>query len=130
VEKRRRELSMRTDFNLKDAYYMFKRSQGEGIEVDDLAQAMKSLGVISTKDELFILFYRLDTSKTSQISYNEFMEVLCPRQHEYGVLLQARDSFHGPKTQLKDYFSQLTRDLLKNFVRGLIDCEVSVEVIK
>lgn len=31
---------------------------------------------------------------------------------------------------LKEYFSAQTRDLLKVFVRGLIDCEVSVEIVK
>lgn len=33
-------------------------------------------------------------------------------------------------TEPKEYFSQATRDSLRKAMRGLVDCEVSIEIIK
>ena len=63
LEKMRRELAIRPDFNMTDAYKMFNRSNTfkKGIDCDDFFHALVyGLGLNITKDEMFILFYKLD----------------------------------------------------------------------
>jgi len=83
-----------------------------------------------TKDEVFILFYKLDKDGDGLISYDEMSNCFMPRAHEYAVLLQSRGGFYGGESDYKKYFEGPTRDLLKVFIKGFIDCEVSIEHVQ
>ncbi len=98
LEKKRRELAMRQDFNLTDLYKMFNsvKNNRKGIDVDDLYYVLREyLHLPLTKDEVFILFYKLDRDSDSFIAYSELSAAFIPSQHEYAVLLQSRQAFHG-----------------------------------
>ena len=135
LEKRRRELAMRQDFNITDAYKLFNSvKQGKrGFDVDDLYYVLRdylSLGQL-TKDEVFILFYKLDRDGDGFVTYSDIGRAFVPRsQHEYAVLVESRGAYYGDHTPPKDFFSAETRELLRRAVRGIVDCEVSVELIK
>lgn len=63
LEKKRRELVLRSDFNLCDVFKMFGGlNKGKhGIDVDDLyGTIMNNLDLTITKDEVFIMFYKLN----------------------------------------------------------------------
>jgi hypothetical protein len=63
LEKKRRELVLRSDFNLCDVFKMFGGlSKGKhGVDVDDLyGTIMHNLDLTITKDEVFIMFYKLN----------------------------------------------------------------------
>ncbi len=84
-----------------------------------------------TKDEIFILFYKLDRDGDGYVTYGDMGKAFVPKaQHEYKVLVESRGAYHGDHTQPRDFFSPETRDLLRKTVRGIIDCEVSIELIK
>lgn len=89
LEKKRRELAMRPDFNLSDAYKLFtsvsnKKHSTRGFDVDDLYQVLNEIiGLMLTKDEVFILFYKLDKNGDGLVSYSELSNAFLPRQHEY-----------------------------------------------
>ena len=90
MEKKRRELVLRSDFNLCDVFKMFRGLQGgkRGIDCDDLYfTVIENLELTVTKDEVFILFYKLDKDGDGLISYDEFSNCFMPRAHEYAVLL-------------------------------------------
>ena len=133
LEKKRRELVLRSDFNLCDAFKMFGGLTGSkrGIDCDDLYYTViENLGLTVTKDEVFILFYKLDKDGDGLISYDELSNCFMPRAHEYAVLLQSRGGFYGGESNFKKYFEGPTRDLLKLFIKGFVDCEVSVELVR
>jgi Ca2+-binding EF-hand superfamily protein len=84
-----------------------------------------------TKDEVFILFYKLDRDGDGYVTYSDMGRAFVPKaQQEYAVLLESRGAYHSDHTQPRDYFSFETRELLRRAVRGVIDCEVSIELIK
>jgi hypothetical protein len=53
-----------------------------------------------------------------------------PRAHEYAILLQSRGGFYGAESDYKRYFEGPTRNLLKLFIKGYVDCEVSIELVR
>ena len=81
LEKKRRELALRSDFNLTDAYKMFNSTKNNrrGIDVDDLYYVLKEyLKVTLTKDEVFILFYKLDRDGDGFLNYTELCNAFIP----------------------------------------------------
>jgi hypothetical protein len=133
LEKKRRELVLRSDFNLCDTFKMFGGlSKGKhGVDCDDLYSTITvNLDLTITKDEVFIMFYKLDKDGDGIINYSELSNCFMPRAHEYSVLLQSRGGFYGGEKDLTKYFEGPTRDLLKVFIKGFVDCEVSIELVR
>ena len=104
---------------------------GNGVNCDDLYSAIaENLELIITKDEVFIIFYRLDKDGDGFLNYGEVCDCFLPREQEYAVLIQSRGGFYGGETSTKAYFEGETRNCLKKFLRGFVECEVSVELIR
>ena len=126
---------MRQDFNITDLYRLFNsvKANKRGFDVDDLYFVLKQHLQLPnlTKDEIFILFYKLDRDGDGFVTYTDLGRCFVPRsQHEYKVLVESRGAYHGDHTPPRDYFSAETRELIRKTVRGIIDCEVSIELIK
>ena len=102
-----------------------------GIDCDDLYHTItKNLELTITKDEVFIMFYKLDKDGDGMISYEEMSDCFKPRAHEYAMLLESRGGFYGSESDFKKYFEGPTRELLKRFIKGYVDCEVSIELVR
>lgn len=72
LEKKRRELSLRSDFNMCDIYKMLiNLKEGKrGVDCDDLFYAISvNLELVITKDEVFIIFYKLDKDGDGFLNY-------------------------------------------------------------
>jgi hypothetical protein len=132
LEKKRRELALRSDFNMADIYKMLTNlNVGKGADCDDLyACITDNLGLMITKDEVFIIFYKLDKDGDGHLNYAEVCDCFMPREQEYATLIQSRGGFYGTETSINEYFEGETRNLLKKFIRGFVECEVSVELIR
>ena len=133
LEKKRRELVLRSDFNLCDVFKMVGGlSRGKwGVDVDDLYGTITSnLNMTITKDEVFIMFYKLSKNGDSLINYNEFSDCFTPRSKEYAVILNSRGGFYGKESDFTKFFEGPTRELLKIFIKGFIDCEVAIELVR
>ena len=107
LEKKRRELVLRSDFNMCDVFKMFGGlSKGKrGIDCDDLFGTItENLDLTITKDEVFIMFYKLNEGGDGLISYDEFSNCFTPRSQEYQVLLNTRGGFYGAESDYKKYF--------------------------
>lgn len=103
LERRRRELAMRQDFNITDAFKLFNsvKQSKRGFDVDDLYYVLKEylgLGQLS-KDEVFILFYKLDRDGDGFVTYSDMGRAFVPKaQHEYAILLESRGAYHSDHT--------------------------------
>lgn len=64
------------------------------------------------------------------ISYDEFADCFTPRSNEYQILLTSRGGFYGGEKDLTKYFEGSTREFLKTYIKGYIDCEVSIELVR
>lgn len=82
LEKRRRELALRSDFNMCDVYKLLTNLQpGKGVDCDDLYAALaENLELVITKDEVFIIFYKLDRDGDGVLNYGEVCECFLPRE--------------------------------------------------
>ena len=133
LEKKRRDLALRQDFNICDLYKLFLNLQlgKRGIDCDDLYTAVnENLELPITKDEVFIIFYKVDKDGDSLWSFSELAEAFCPREHEYRSLVDSRGGFYGSESSPKDYFEGRTRETLKKFVRSFCETEISIELIR
>ena len=116
-----------------DVYKMFTQLQPgkRGIDCDDLyATLVHNLELTITKDEVFIIFYKLDKDGDGLLSYSEICDCFVPRENEYAVMVNARGGFYGSESNPNKFFQGETRQLIKRFIRGFIECEVSVELVR
>lgn len=116
-----------------DTYKMMTRlvPNKRGVDCDDLfATIVENLELLITQDECFIIFYRLDKDGDGVLNYQEICDAFIPRENEYAVLVNSRGGFYGAETNAKKFFMGETRTLLKKFIRGFIECEVSIELIR
>ena len=107
LEQKRRELALRSDFNMCDAYKMFTQldTNKRGVDCDDLyATIVDNLRLTITKDEVFIIFYKLDKDGDGLLSYSEICYCFVPREQEYAVLINARGGFYGAESDPRKYF--------------------------
>ena len=99
LEKKRKELTLRSDFNIGDAFRMFGGLDNKnkiGIDCDDLYFSItQTLDVTVSKDEVFIMFYKMDKNGNGIIDYNSFADCITPRSYEYKILLESRGCFYG-----------------------------------
>ena len=133
LEQKRRDLALRSDFNMCDVYKMLIRLRMDkrGVDCDDLYYALvDNLGLTITKDEVFIIFYKLDKDGDGVLNYSEVCECFVPREQEYSVMLNTRGGFYGSESDITKFFEGQTREMLKRFIRGFVECEVSVELIR
>jgi hypothetical protein len=103
LDRRKRALAMRQDFNLTDCYKLFNsvKQNKRGFDVDDLYYVLKEWLLIGqlTKDEVFILFYKLDRDGDGFVTYSDIGRAFVPRsQHEYAILVESRGAYHGDHT--------------------------------
>lgn len=90
LEKKLRDLALRSDFNITDAFKLFNsvKNNRRGIDIDDFYYVLREyIKVTLSKDEVFILFYKIDRDGDGFINYSELAKAIIPNQHEYAVLL-------------------------------------------
>ena len=133
LEQKRRELALRSDFNMCDVYKMLTQLKAgkRGADCEDLFDTMvRNLELVITRDEVFILFYKLDKDGDGVLNYSEVCDCFVPREEEYAALINSRGGFYGDETDPKKLFEPETRALIKRFVRGFVECEVSIELVR
>ena len=102
-----------------------------GVDCEDLYTTMISnLELTITKDEVFIIFYKLDRDGDGVLNYSEVCDCFIPREDEYASMINSRGGFYGDEMDPKKFFEPETRDSIKKFVRSYVECEVSTELIR
>jgi hypothetical protein len=112
LESCRKELAIRTDFNLTDTFRMFTQGDNEktGVDCDDLHNTTTStLSSTMTKDEVFIVFNRCDKDDDGYWSFDELQQAFTPREKEYAHVLLSRSGFQAAETNFSRYFTESTR---------------------
>ena len=116
-----------------DAFKMFLRSSTfkKGIDCDDFFYTLVyNLNLTITKDEMFILFYKLDKDGDGRLCFSEVCDFFVPQAEEYAKVVNTRGGFYGDETKHTQYFAGPTRQNIKEFIRASIDAEVSIELIR
>ena len=76
-----------------------------GVDPDDLYATMtQNLQLTISRDEVFIIFYKLDKDGDGVLSYSEVCDCFVPRENEYAVLINSRGGFYGSESNPTKYF--------------------------
>jgi hypothetical protein len=133
LEKVRRELAIQSDFNICDSWNMFTRlnKNKTGIDAEDLFYtAVNNLGMEITKDEIFMIFFSLDRDGDGMLDQVEITDCFMPKEMSYAKILNSRGGLYGKEKDLRKIFLQSTRECLVRFIRGFVECEMSLEKIR
>ena len=133
LEKVRRELAIQSDFNICDSWNMFTRlnKNKTGIDAEDLFYtAVNNLGMEITKDEIFMIFFSLDRDGDGVLDQTEITECFMPKEKSYAKILNSRGGLYGKEKDMQKIFLDSTRECLVRFIRGFVECEMSLEKIR
>ena len=104
LEQKRRELALRSDFNMCDIFKMLTQLKAgkRGADCEDLFDTMvHNLELVITRDEVFILFYKLDKDGDGVLNYSEVCDCFVPREEEYAAMINSRGGFYGDEPDPK-----------------------------
>lgn len=133
LEKQRRDLALRQDYNIGDLYKMLLNLQmgKPGVDSNDLYEVINhNLELPMTRDEVFIIFAKIDKDGDSIWNFSEVMDAFCPREPEYKHLIDSRGGFYNDEASAKDYFEPKTREFIKKYIRGFCETEIAIEKIR
>ena len=107
LEKKRRELAIRSDFNICDTYKLLSRFNEvkRGVEANDLQYICNDqLDLPITRDEMFLIFHGTDKNGDGYLDRQEIANCFMPREPQYAEILNERGGFYGEERDLTQIF--------------------------
>ena len=87
IEKIKIQLSLKTDFNLIDAFRIFNESGTGSASIQELIHGLKDLGLGVTNDEMTLFMARFDQDNDRKLRYSEFCQAFLPQDSFHASLL-------------------------------------------
>ena len=87
IEKIKIQLSLKTDFNLIDAFRIFNESVNDEACVQDFIHGLNDLGLDVTTDEMALFMARFDQDNDRKLRYSEFCQAFLPQDSFHASLL-------------------------------------------
>lgn len=113
LEKAKVDLTLRTDFNLIDAFRVFD-TQGKGwISATELKEALTIFNIFAQPDDIQFFIKRYDKDEDNRIRYSEFCDAFLPIDSFHASLLAKKaplHMYHVTLSQEKVFYPE-TRDL-------------------
>ncbi|CDW77960.1 ef hand family protein [Stylonychia lemnae] len=113
LERVKIDLSLRTDFNLIDAFRVFD-SEGKGwINPQEVKDGLAQLNVFTNLEDLKLYFSRYDKDEDGRLKYSEFCDSFLPIDAFHASLLAKKAPLHMYHGQVpkEKVFYQETREL-------------------
>ena len=119
-------MSLKIDFNLRDAFSMFDKENKGYIFKTDFEYALNNLGVFASRLEVNLLFKKLDKDNDGRLRYSEFADGFLPIDKTYSDHLINKRSNANVKYP-DDAFSYITKLDFVDTIRKLLKSEGYVE---
>jgi Ca2+-binding EF-hand superfamily protein len=87
-------LSLKTDFNIEDAFRIFDVDEKGYIGFREIEEAYNLFSLYPKKEELELLLKKYDKDQDGKLNYLEFTNCLKPKDKNYASLLLNRKAFH------------------------------------
>lgn len=118
IEKAKIDLSLRSDFNVEDAYRIFELD-GRGIVTEaDLKYGLSLLDIYASSTDIKLLMRRADTKHTGSINYADFFDLVTPFEKDYRIMVENRlPSTFTPSYNKSDVFLLSTKIYIQNLFR-------------
>ena len=128
IENQKIELSLREDFNIKDAYNFFCVSKNNYISNYDLKISLNNLGLYPNNDEINLLLKKYDICNNGIINFIDFFDMLVPFNKEYRNKMEKKNQLSYSNKSI--IFNERTFYFLKNYFLYLIESEKKIEIIR
>jgi len=118
LESVKQELSLKSDFNLLDAFRFFDKQGNGKVNSYEFEETLKDFGVFPVRDEVYLFIRRYDRDGDGKLRYSEFCDAFMPVKAEYASILNGRIpsyksdvSFRSDNVFLRDTESKFIRVL-------------------
>ncbi len=131
LEQIKTDLSLRTDFNLIDAFRIFDEDGKGWISICEIADGLKTFGVFTHPDNLNLFVKRYDKDKTGKLKYSDFCDAFLPVDHFHAQILVKKAPLELYQLQPRDkIFYEETRQLLQEAWNIHLQNEVEAERLR
>ncbi len=128
IENQKIELSLREDFNIKDAFNFFCVSKKNYITEYDLKKTLNNLGLYPNNDDITLLMKKYDISNNGLLNFIDFFDMLVPFNKEYRNRMEKKSQLIITKDSTVFFDTSLF--FLKNFFIFLIESEKKIEIMR
>jgi Ca2+-binding EF-hand superfamily protein len=132
LENAKKNLAMRPDFNLYDAFRCFDHRIEGSITLGDLKAGLNDLGVFPTYEELELFFKRYDVNRDNRLRFHEICNAFTTQDPYYASLVNRRttNGLKAPRYVRDECFEYATRNEFKEVWRTHFRVETSAEVLR
>jgi len=90
LEVAKQDLALKSDFNLLDFFRTFDVVSRGTVSAKEFEAGLIKYGIYPNKDELTLLFKKIDIDNDGLLRFSDFAETFTPKQKEYANLLHNR----------------------------------------
>ena len=90
IEKAKIDLSLRSDFNVEDAFKIFERENRKYITDADLIYGLNTLEVYPSEKDILLIKRRINPKKTENIIFSDFSDFILPFEKDYRNMIEKR----------------------------------------
>ena len=131
IENYKIELSLRSDFNIEDAFKIFELNGRGIINEADLKYGLNLLDIYASDKDIKLIMRRADIRKNNLISYADFFDLIVPFEKNYRNMIENRlPSNFIPKYNKADVFMLSTKIYFQNLIRLIINLENQLEKLR
>lgn len=100
LERVKIDLSLRTDFNLIDAFRVFDADGKGWVSAEELREGLSQLNVFANDGDLHLFMRRYDKDGDDKLRYSEFCDSFLPTDPFHASLLAKKAPLHMYHMQL------------------------------
>jgi len=131
LEISKQDAALKSDFNLLDFFRTFDTISRTSISCKDFEVGMVKYGVYPNKEDLALLFKKMDVDDDGLLRFSDFAETFTPKQKEYSNLLHNRTPAHTETVvDIQKVFCQDTRTKITAVLRLLLENEASGDSLR
>ena len=131
IEKAKVDLSLRSDFNVEDAFKIFERENKKYISDADLIYGLNTLDIYPSQKDFLLIKRRLNPRKTENIIYSDFFDFVIPFEKDYRIMVERRNFPKNYTVHNKpDVFLLSTKLYFSNLFNVIIECENKIDNLR
>lgn len=131
IESNKTSLTLKSDFNLTDAFKIFDRDYRGQVTVADLRDGLSAIGVFPTSEEVELFVTRYDGTGDRRLNFNEFANAFVTQDYYYAGMVNRRPSnYRYPLYRRDDCFLADTQNEFRNMWRVHFKTESAAEQIR
>ena len=130
IERKKIELSLRSDFNIEDCIQIFKTNgmNDQIISKEDFIYGSQTLDLKFNTEEIELIFFKYDLENNGYLTFYDFFDMIVPFSCKYREMVENRLSMpYKPKYKTNEIFLGSTINYLKEVLQCICISETNLE---